>query len=198
MEYYFVGHHESNRTKKDAYLVFLGFLFFFWFRGFLGFGGFFLFFLLFFLSFGSSGFSFFANFHLVAKFEGSNNGGKFRLVDASQEPSVGVDESLSEVGVQDSGVQVVHSQGEGNISQRNSLSNQEGSGLEVRVELFQRFSNITLSLLDGIRVVGDQSQNWENPNRGRERKIVSKVNPRFDLCGFVFIGSIENFSLFCN
>merc|ERR1712226_1557373 len=90
--------------------------------------------------------------HLGAESDLAQNSLGVGLIDNSGEPSGHIDEWLPEGGVQHLLVEAQHGGGHGDVSEGESLANQEGSGQQVVVQTLQGGLHVLLGSLGGVLV----------------------------------------------
>ena len=129
---------------------------------------------------------------LDAELEVTNDGLEVGLVDTGQEPPVGVSESLAESRVEDQLVGGEEREGNNDVSQGKTVTNEEGLVGEVDVEGLEDLADITGGALGGGDIVGDDLLDGEQPGlKGEVDLVGSEVNPSLNQTLLELVGSKE-------
>ena len=114
------------------------------------------------------------------------------LVDAGKEPPVGVSESLAESGIEDDLVGGEEGEGNDDISQSKTVTNEEGLVGQVDVEALKDLAGITGGPLGGSDIVGDDTVDGAQPGLEGEVNLVGgEVNPPLNETFLELVGSKE-------
>jgi len=128
--------------------------------------------------------------HLLAELDLSDDGLEVGLVDSGEEPTVKVDEGLSEASVQDGGVEWEEGRSEDDVSKGDSLSDDPSAGEEVLVQDVERLSDVGLSLLGDFDIVWNKAPDGIQPGSGGEVELSDgEIDPLVDQTLFVGRGS---------
>merc|ERR1711971_1102778 len=112
------------------------------------------------------------------------------LIDNSGEPSRHIDEWLPEGRVQHLLVEAQHGGGHGDVSEAESLANQEGSGQQVVVQTLQGGLHVLLGSLGGVLVELHDAHGGEDPGAGSgEDLVVCHGHPLDNLCSGSSVGA---------